>query len=179
MSQLPVLPTSHSSDACVTTCLTRRDFVSTTAMSVLAAALAASCGGGGGGSDPTGPRPTPPQIPANAGASVTGNVLTVQLAQFPSLAQANGFQVFGTVGGSAVDVIIINLGNDSYRAFTSICTHEQCPVSGFNGTRITCPCHGSEYDTAGRNVAGPAPRPLTEYRAAFDAAARTVTVTKG
>jgi Rieske Fe-S protein len=175
MSQLPVLPSSHPETAA---CLTRRDFVSTTAMSVLAAAFAASCGGGGGG-DPTGPRPTPPQIPANSGASVAGNVLTVQLAQFTSLAQSGGFQVFGSVGGTAVDVIIINLGNDSYRAFTSICTHEQCPVGSFNGSRIVCPCHGSEYDTAGRNVVGPATRPLTEYRVAFDAGARTVTVTKG
>ena len=172
MSQLPVLP---SSDPAVT----RRDFVSTTTLSILAAALGTACGGGGGDGGATGPRPTPPQIPANAGASVVGNVLTVQLAQFAGLAQTGGFQVFGSVGGTAVDVIIINLGNDSYRAFTSICTHEQCPVSGFNGSRITCPCHGSEYDTAGRNVAGPAPRPLTEYRAAFDAATRTVTVTKG
>ena len=175
MSQLPVLPPSHpATDACVT----RRDFVSTTALSVLAAAFAASCGGGGEGG-PTGPRPTPPQIPANAGASITGNVLTVQLAQFANLAQAGGFQVFGSIGATLVDVIIINLGNDSYRAFTSICTHEQCPVSAFNGSRITCPCHGSEYDTAGRNVVGPATRPLTEYRTAYDAPARTVPVTKG
>ena len=175
MPPLPVLPSSPASaDATVT----RRDFVSTTAMSMLAAALGAACGGGGEGG-PAGPRPTPPQIPVDAGASIVGSVLTVQLAQFAGLAQAGGFQVFGSIGATPVDVIIINLGNDSYRAFTSICTHEQCPVSAFNGSRITCPCHGSEYDTAGRNVAGPATRPLAEYRTAYDATARTVTVTKG
>ena len=174
MTQLPIL-----SDP-VAAPVTRRDFVCTTGASLLAAALTAACGGGGGDGGPTSPSTSPPpQLPPNAGATFVGNVLTVQLAQFTGLAQTGGFQVFGTVGGTAVDVIIINLGNDSYRAFTSICTHEQCPVSAFDGSRITCPCHGSEYDTAGRNVAGPAPRPLTEYRTAFDAAVRTVTVTKG
>lgn len=159
--------------------VTRRDFVSTTTASLLAAALAAACGGGGDGG-PTSPSTSPPpQLPPSAGATFVGNVLTVQLAQFTGLAQAGGFQVFGSIGGQPVDVIVINVGSDVYRAFTSICTHEGCTVASFNGARIQCPCHGSEYDTSGRNVAGPAPRPLTEYRASYDAATRTVTVTKG
>jgi Rieske Fe-S protein len=178
MSQLPILHASHvaASDTSATA-VSRRDFVASTAMSVLAAAFATACGGGGDG--PTGTTPPAPQIPADAGATYVGNVLTVELARFGNLAQSGGFQVFGSIGAQRVDVIVINLGNDSYRAFTSICTHEQCPVGSFNGSRIVCPCHGSEYDTAGRNVVGPATRPLTEYRTAFDATARTVVVTKG
>ncbi|MGZ8375930.1 MAG: QcrA and Rieske domain-containing protein [Gemmatirosa sp.] len=179
MSQLPIL---HASPAAASDtgggAVSRRDFVASTAMSLLAAALASACGGSGDGGT-TGPKPPAPQLPADAGATFVGNVLAVELARFGNLAQAGGFQVFGSVGAQRVDVIVINLGNDGYRAFTSICTHEQCPVGSFNGSRIVCPCHGSEYDTAGRNVVGPATRPLAEYRTAFDATTRVVTVTKG
>ena len=49
-------------------------------------------------------------------------------------------------------------------AYSAICTHAQCTVSGWIQDRqvLHCPCHQSEYDP--RNgagvVAGPAPRPL-------------------
>jgi Rieske Fe-S protein len=30
--------------------------------------------------------------------------------------------------------------------------------------RIWCACHNGYYDMNGRNIAGPPPRPLTEYK---------------
>jgi rieske iron-sulfur protein len=49
-------------------------------------------------------------------------------------------------------------------AFSAICTHAGCSVSGWKAAdrHFLCPCHGSVYDPAarGRVVAGPAPRPL-------------------
>jgi rieske iron-sulfur protein len=49
-------------------------------------------------------------------------------------------------------------------AFSAICTHAGCAVSGWRSSDacFLCPCHGSVYDpSAGaRVVAGPAPRPL-------------------
>jgi rieske iron-sulfur protein len=49
-------------------------------------------------------------------------------------------------------------------AFSAICTHAGCLVSGWRPqeTHLFCPCHGSVYDPASgaRVVAGPAPRPL-------------------
>jgi Rieske Fe-S protein len=83
------------------------------------------------------------------------------------------------VGGAPVNVIVVNLDGTTFRAFSSICTHEGCTVGSFDGSRITCPCHGSQFDASGAAVVGPATRALAEYRTAFDAATRTVTVTKG
>ena len=155
--------------------LSRRGFVSAATWSALSLALAA-CGG-----DATGPGTTPVVVPRpNTGATFAGGVLTVPLSGAPDLDATNGFHVFAAaIGGVAPNVIVINLGAGLFRSFTSICTHEQCTVGEFTGSRITCPCHGSQFDTAGRNVVGPAPSPLKEFSTSFDAGTRVVTVVKG
>jgi Rieske Fe-S protein len=113
-------------------------------------------------------------------------VVTIPLASVSALAQSGGFLITNggdndvrDASGRRPDVIVINVGTDQFRAFTSICTHEQCTVGDFTGTRIRCFCHGSEFDSSGRVMAGPAPRALTEYPVRFDAATRTVFVTRG
>jgi rieske iron-sulfur protein len=49
-------------------------------------------------------------------------------------------------------------------AYSAVCTHAQCFVSGWNGERqmLHCPCHQSDYDPRhnAKVVAGPAPRAL-------------------
>jgi rieske iron-sulfur protein len=63
-------------------------------------------------------------------------------------------------------------------AFSAICTHAGCAVSGWKPTEahFLCPCHGSVYDPAarGRVVAGPAPRPLPALPLHSDGGALTV-----
>lgn len=53
---------------------------------------------------------------------------------------------------------------DEVVAFTVICPHAGCAVTGWMAqtSRLHCPCHGSEYDPArnGVVVAGPSPLPL-------------------
>jgi Rieske Fe-S protein len=58
-------------------------------------------------------------------------------------------------------LILVNAGGE-IRGFHAVCTHEGCPL-GWNAQQhlIRCPCHGSAFDTRGRVVEGPAPRPLT------------------
>jgi ubiquinol-cytochrome c reductase iron-sulfur subunit len=40
-----------------------------------------------------------------------------------------------------------------------LCTHLGC-IPAWEGTKWKCPCHGGEFDTAGRNTFGPPPRPF-------------------
>ena len=51
------------------------------------------------------------------------------------------------------------------KAFNAVCTHLQCTVE-FRPAKadIFCNCHNGVYNLNGRNVSGPPPRPLEEYK---------------
>ncbi len=50
-------------------------------------------------------------------------------------------------------------------AFSAMCTHLGCLVEYQPGAhQFKCNCHGSVFDITGKNIAGPAPRPLPPYR---------------
>lgn len=61
----------------------------------------------------------------------------------------------------------LRAGHD-VRAFNAICTHVDCTVEYRPQRRdIFCNCHNGVYDLTGRNVSGPPPRPLEQYKVAF------------
>lgn len=58
-------------------------------------------------------------------------------------------------------LVLTKADDGTVRAFSSICTHQGCPVDDVADGRISCPCHGSDFDAAtGEVVAGPASRAL-------------------
>jgi len=62
-------------------------------------------------------------------------------------------------------VILIRTVNGDLRAFSATCTHLDCTVQFRKDFGlIWCACHNGKYDLNGRNVSGPPPRPLDEYR---------------
>jgi Rieske Fe-S protein len=62
-------------------------------------------------------------------------------------------------------VILIRTANDEVRAFSATCTHLDCTVQFRKDfAMIWCACHNGKYDLNGRNVSGPPPRPLDEFR---------------
>ena len=62
-------------------------------------------------------------------------------------------------------VILVRNGAGEFRAFSATCTHLDCTVQYRKDMGlIWCACHNGRYDLNGRNVAGPPPRPLDEYR---------------
>jgi 3-phenylpropionate/trans-cinnamate dioxygenase ferredoxin subunit len=59
----------------------------------------------------------------------------------------------------------VNVANASGRlyAFDDACTHAGCSLAGgqLDGTTVTCPCHGSQFDvSSGAVLRGPAERPV-------------------
>ncbi|MEV5961455.1 Rieske (2Fe-2S) protein [Kribbella sp. NPDC051952] len=69
------------------------------------------------------------------------------------------------VGGGKIfapqQVVVTQPTQGTFKAFTSICTHQQCPVASVADGTINCDCHGSKYAVAdGSVVNGPAPQPL-------------------
>ena len=62
-------------------------------------------------------------------------------------------------------VILVRTDTGDLRAFSATCTHLDCTVQYRKDFgMIWCACHNGKYDLNGRNVSGPPPRPLNEYR---------------
>ena len=64
-----------------------------------------------------------------------------------------------------VKVAVANVGG-TLHAFGNVCTHRQCPLAkgDLEGTTVTCPCHGSQFDvTSGAVLSGPAEEPVPSY----------------
>jgi Rieske Fe-S protein len=64
-------------------------------------------------------------------------------------------------------VIVIRSQSGEFHAFSATCTHLDCTVQYRKDLGVIwCACHNGKYDLTGRNIAGPPPRPLDEYRVA-------------
>jgi cytochrome b6-f complex iron-sulfur subunit len=61
--------------------------------------------------------------------------------------------------------LVIHAPDGRIRAFNAVCTHLECTVEYRpQKADIFCNCHNGVYDLNGRNVSGPPPRPLEEYK---------------
>ena len=77
------------------------------------------------------------------------------------------------VGGGAVfsehEVVVTQPEEGTFRAFSTSCTHEGCPVDAVADGQIQCPCHGSRFSIEdGSPVEGPAESPLEEVQIRVD-----------
>jgi cytochrome b6-f complex iron-sulfur subunit len=170
---LPLLPDDGSPSGAPTD-VSRRKFLGASSAALVSCLLAQACGGGG---DPTGPNgivnPPPP-----GSLTFANGVVTLKVNLIPDLSASNGHLVIAaTDSDRRADVVVLNLGGGTFRAFTSICTHEGCTVTGYANRRMQCPCHGSEFDQRGMPVSGPAPLPLREYPTTYDAPSQTLAIT--
>ena len=73
------------------------------------------------------------------------------------------------VGGGKIfapnQVVVTQPVKGTFKAFSSICTHQSCPVASVSGGTINCDCHGSQYSIDdGSVVTGPATFPLAEEK---------------
>jgi len=116
----------------------------------LLAAIAEACSGGGPAS-PTAPTTFSPLSQVN-GTAVAGGV------SVPVAASAN----LATVGGAVLVLssrgyfLLARTGADTFIALPATCTHQACTITEFSGGVYICPCHGSQFSTSGKVLAGPA-----------------------
>jgi Rieske Fe-S protein len=96
----------------------------------------------------------PPELAESAVNSVTLGVKASDIA-----ANTGRIFKFGDKPG-----LLIKTSGGELRAFTAVCTHLGCTVQYRPDiNNIWCACHNGHYDLHGKNIAGPPPKPLTEY----------------
>ncbi|MBQ1100883.1 Rieske (2Fe-2S) protein [Streptomyces sp. b94] len=113
-----------------------------------AAALSVGCAGGGGDGDG-----------GDSSAASPGQELA-PTSEIP-------------VGGGKIfadrKVVVTQPEQGEFKAFSAVCTHQNCLVSDVRDGSIDCACHGSRFSiTDGAVEQGPATEPLSEERIAVD-----------
>lgn len=114
------------------------------------AGVVAACGGDDDGGDETAQPPAggnDSSAPAGGGAAV--------------LAKTSDIPVGGGKIFKDKKVVVTQPTQGTFKAFSTTCSHQGCPVDSISGGTINCPCHGSKYKISDASVVGgPAPSPL-------------------
>jgi cytochrome b6-f complex iron-sulfur subunit len=137
----------------------RREFCARLAVCAGGLVLLPGCSGGG---NPASSIPGSPL--ATMSASITNGAVTVSIAVSSPLASTGGMALVTSAAGT---FLVTRASATSFVAVTAQCTHEACVVSNATSNSYVCPCHGSEFDTSGRVIVGPATLPLRQYQTQF------------
>lgn len=130
----------------------RRGVLRAAGLSGVAVALLAACGRGGDGSA------SPPPAAGSSGgdtspAGSAGGIALVATAEVP---------VGGGVILEAEQVVVTQPADGEFKAFSAVCPHQSCLVTGVKDDTISCACHGSAYSAEdGSVLQGPSTRGLT------------------
>ncbi len=143
--------------------ITRRNFIENSIKGIGAAVASSalisivnSCGGYN--SNPTSPQ-------NSGGSSVT---LDISTSQYSALQNVGGTAATGANSLDPQGLLLYRESQSAIKAYSRQCTHQQCTVGAFQNGISTCPCHGSQYNTSGSVVTGPAPSPLRSYITKLD-----------
>lgn len=97
---------------------------------------------------------TPPQVVE----STESSVVAAKLAEVPK--NTGKIFKFGNKPG-----ILVRTEAGELKAFSAVCTHLDCIVQYRSETKqIWCACHNGQYNLSGKNIGGPPPRPLEEFK---------------
>lgn len=144
-----------------TSLATRRTVLRGAMVAGIAAPFLAACGGDStsnvgstGSTSPPGGSTSPP----GGGGSTGTDSAIATTADVPE-------------GGGLIlkdpQIVITQPAAGEFKGFSSICTHQGCPVDNVTDGTINCTCHGSMYSIEdGSVVGGPAPAPLPEQKIA-------------
>ncbi|GAA2583243.1 Rieske (2Fe-2S) protein [Dactylosporangium fulvum] len=134
---------------------TTRRAVLAGAAGVTAATVLAACGDDASDTGSTG----------NAGNGATGGAAAGGPLASKADIPVGGGKIFTDGGG----VVVTQPTSGQFKAFSSICTHQQCVVSEVTDGTIHCKCHGSTFSAADGSVTnGPATKGLPEKQLKID-----------
>lgn len=110
---------------------------------------------------------SPPQIVESG----ENSVIAAKLSEVP--VNSGKIFKFGNKPG-----ILVHTSTGEFKAFSAVCTHLECIVQYRDDTKqIWCACHNGQYNLSGKNIGGPPPRPLEEFK--VNTRGDEIVVTKG
>jgi Rieske Fe-S protein len=149
----------------------RRNLIGGLAAAGVAVPLLAACGSSGDSSvtgSTSGSTDAPSSGSPSASAGATSAAGSIKTSEIP----VGGGKIF-----ASEKIVVTQPKSGEFKAFSSICTHQGCPVTKIEGGTIDCTCHGSKYSIEDGSVEqGPAPKPLPEKTVTVSAAGDTLTV---
>ncbi|MGW6737230.1 Rieske (2Fe-2S) protein [Streptomyces sp. NPDC055013] len=87
-----------------------------------------------------------------SGGAGAGGAALAKTADIPE----GGGKVFGDE-----KVVVSQPAAGDYKAFSTICTHQNCPMTDLKEDTLSCACHGSQFSVLDGSVKkGPATQPL-------------------
>jgi len=90
--------------------------------------------------------------------STENSVVAAKLSEVP--VNSGKIFKFGNKPG-----IIVRTSAGELKALSAVCTHLECIVQYRSDTKqIWCACHNGQYNLSGKNIGGPPPRPLEEFK---------------
>ncbi|WP_231251754.1 Rieske (2Fe-2S) protein [Nocardioides furvisabuli] len=143
------------------TAINRRRALAGSAAVAVGVPLLAACGDDADTSaaDPATSSGSDPSSPSEDGAAAGGVVL----------ASAGDVPVGGGTIVDAEKVVVTQPTEGDFKAFSSICTHQGCPVTAISDGAINCTCHGSRFSIEdGSPLAGPATAALAAVEITVD-----------
>ncbi|MFH0517825.1 Rieske (2Fe-2S) protein [Streptomyces sp. M41] len=89
---------------------------------------------------------------SSSGAGAGGGAALAKTADIPE----GGGKVF-----SDEKVVVSQPAAGDFKAFSTICTHQKCPMTDLKEDTLSCACHGSQFSILDGSVKkGPATQPL-------------------
>jgi len=143
----------------------RREFCQALTIISAASLMSACSGNSTSGSEA-------PQLSTTTG-TLNGSIVTVNIDAGSPLNTVGNAALVNTARGA---LLVARTAQNSFTALNATCTHETCTITGFQSGTYVCPCHLSEFSTAGAVVRGPANRPLTSYATSFASPTLTITI---
>ena len=90
--------------------------------------------------------------------STESSVVAAKLSELP--VNSGKIFKFGNKPG-----ILVRSPSGEIKALSAVCTHLECIVQYRPDTKqIWCACHNGQYNLSGKNIGGPPPRPLEEFK---------------
>ena len=113
-----------------------------------------------------------PTEPNNSDETIT---VDLSLSENSALLVVGGALALGSNVIDSKGILLYRQSDTNVLAFSRNCTHNGCTIGSFQNGTSECPCHGSQFNTSGSVVIGPAVNPLTQYSATITGNIVTIT----